>query len=49
MIKESKYIKLGKRVFEIVGKDGEGRPVTKLTDLKEIPEPKEDKKKKDKE
>lgn len=49
MIKESKYIKQGKRVFEIVGKDGEGRPVTRLTDLKEIPEPKEEKKKKDKE
>ena len=37
MIKETKYIKSDGKIYEVTGKDGDGRPVTKLTDLKEIP------------
>jgi hypothetical protein len=39
MIK-TEYIKSDGKIYEVVGKDGEGRPVTKLTTLKEIPEDK---------
>ncbi len=49
MIKETKYIKSDGKIYEVIGKDGDGRPVTRITDLKEIPEVKEEKKKKDKE
>lgn len=36
MIK-TEYIESDGKIFEVVGKDGQGRLVTKLTDLKEIP------------
>lgn len=36
MLKE--YIKSDGKIFEVVGRDGEGRPVTKVTNLTEIPE-----------
>ena len=49
MIKENKYIKSDGKIYEVIGKDGDGRPVTRITGLKEIPEVKEEKKKKDKE
>ena len=38
MLKE--YIKSDGKIFEVVGRDGEGRPVTKVTSLTEIPEDK---------
>jgi hypothetical protein len=38
MLKE--YIKSDGKIFEVVGRDGEGRPVTKVTNLTEIPEDK---------
>jgi hypothetical protein len=37
MIKETKYIKSDGKVYEVIGTDGAGYPITKLTDLKEIP------------
>ena len=35
-----KYIKLDGKVYEVVGKDGAGRNVCVLTNLREIPEDK---------
>ena len=40
MIKENKFIKSEGKIYEVVGYDGEGRPVCSLTTLKEIPEDK---------
>ena len=34
------YIKVGGRIFEVTGHDGAGRPVSVVTNLKEIPEDK---------
>jgi len=31
------YIESDGKIFEVVGRDGQGRPVTVVTDLKEIP------------
>lgn len=36
MIK-TEYIESDGKIFEVVGRDGQGRPVTVVTDLKEIP------------
>lgn len=36
MIK-TEYVESDGKIFEVVGRDGQGRLVTKLTDLKEIP------------
>ena len=38
MLKE--YIKSDGKIYEVVGRDGQGRPVTMLTKLKELPEDK---------
>lgn len=35
-----KYIKMDGKVFEVVGRDGAGRLVCTLTDLRDIPEDK---------
>lgn len=37
MIKTTEYIQSGDKIYEVVGKDGQGYPVTKLTNLTEIP------------
>ena len=37
---KTEYIKSDGRIYEVVGKDGMGFPVCKLTTLKEIPEDK---------
>ena len=37
---KTEYIKSDGRVYEVVGRDGMGFPVCKLTTLKEIPEDK---------
>ena len=37
---KTEYIKSDGRIYEVVGKDGMGFPVCKLTNLKEIPEDK---------
>lgn len=39
MIK-TEYLKSDGRIYEVVGRDGKGFPVCKLTNLKEIPEDK---------
>ena len=31
------YIESDGKIFKVVGRDGQGRPVTVVTDLKEIP------------
>lgn len=32
------YLKSDGKVYEIIGRDGAGRPVTRLTNLKDIPD-----------
>lgn len=36
----NKYLKSDGKIYEVIGVDGAGRPVTTLTNLKEIPEDK---------
>ena len=37
---KTEYLKSDGRIYEVVGRDGKGFPVCKLTNLKEIPEDK---------
>lgn len=37
---KTEYIKSDGRIYEVIGRDGKGLPVCRLTNLKEIPEDK---------
>lgn len=39
MIK-TEYLKMDGRIYEVIGRDGKGLPVCRLTNLREIPEDK---------